>query len=157
VSRSLDRDCQRPLVPGARAELAPRLDLASFGDVTAQARGILVINLPDFVDAESADLAPPTEAATAAPTRSASCAARATRSTSTTRTATTARTVTPTRTLALCAPSEPRPRRFAIWAARAESLRPLPGFVIAHLFLMFLVLVTDVYACRVFLREAKPS
>jgi hypothetical protein len=157
VSRSLDRGCQRTLVPGARAELASRLDLASFGDVAAQARGILVVDLPDLVDAESADLAPPAEAATAAPAWSAAGAARATRSTSATRTAPTARTVTPTRTFALAAPAESCPRRFAIWAATAESLIPLPGFVIAHVCLRFLVLVTDVHACRVFPREAKPS
>jgi hypothetical protein len=154
VPRSLDRDCQRSLVPGARAELAPWLDLASLGDVAAQARGILVIDLPDLVDAESADLAPPTEAATATPARSAS-AARSTRSTPATRTAPTARTVTPTRTLALCAPSEPRPRRFAIWAASAVPHTPLSGFVVAHIVLVFpLPLVSGNHQCRVTLRTA---
>jgi hypothetical protein len=141
VSRSLDRDCQRTLVSSTRAELAPRLDLASLGDVAAEARGVLVIDLPDLVDAESADLAPPAEAATATSTRSAS---GATRATSATRTASTARTITPTGTLALGASSEPCPRRVAIWAASAKSLAPLPGFVIGHLFLMFLVLGTAI-------------
>ncbi len=116
MPRSLDRDCQRALVPGAGAELAARLDLASLGDVAAQARGVLVVDLPDLVDTESADLAPPAEAATAAPARSTS-AARAARATPATRTAPAARTVAPAGTLALCTPSETRPRRFAIWAA----------------------------------------
>ena len=146
MPRSLDGDGQRPLVPGARTELASRLDLASLGDVTAQARGILVIDFPDLVDAESADLAPPTEAATAAPARSAPSAARTTRSTSATRTAPTTRTVTPTWALALGAPAEPRSRRFAIRAAGAESLPPLPGFVIAHVVLILLVLDIDIYS-----------
>src|SRR5436190_24325354 len=107
MSRSLDCHCQRTLVSSARAELAPRLDLAPLRDVATQARGIFVIDLPDLVDAESADLAPPAEAATAAPTRSASAAGatRAAGATPATRTAPAART------LALGAPSESRPRR----------------------------------------------
>jgi hypothetical protein len=140
VSRSLDRNRQRTLVSGAGAKLAPRLDLASLRDVAAQARGIFVIDLPDLVDAESADLAPPAEAATTPP-RSAPAAARATRAARTTpatRTAPAARTVTPARTLALGTPSEPRPRRFAIWTASAVPYSPLSGFVIAHVALMLL-------------------
>jgi hypothetical protein len=135
VSRSLDRHCQRTLVSGARAELAPRLDLASLRDVAAQARGILVIDLPDLVDAESADLAPPAEAATAAPTRSASAAGatRAAGATPATRTAPAART------LALGAPSESRPRRFAIWTAPAVPHSPLSGFVVTHIVLVILL------------------
>jgi hypothetical protein len=140
VSRSLDRDCQRTLVPCARAELAPRLDLSSLRDVSPQARGILVIDFPDVVDAKSADLAPPAEAATTSPAGSASGAARAT---SATRTASSPRTVTAPRTLALCAPTEPRPRRFAIRAISAVSLVSLPGFVITHFVLMFLVLFIE--------------
>src|SRR3954463_9284025 len=107
MSRSLDCHCQRTLVSGARAELAPRLDLAALRDVATQARGIFVIDLPNLVDAESAHLAPPTEAATATPTRSAP-AARATRAARTapaTRTAPAARTVAPT------PPPPPPPRR----------------------------------------------
>jgi hypothetical protein len=137
VSRSLDRDCQRTLVPGAGAELTPWLDLASLGDVAAEARGVLVIDLPDLVDAESADLAPPTEAATATPARSTSAAARASRSTPATRTASAARTVATTRALALCAPSETSPWCIAIWAAPAVPLSPLSGFVFAHIVLVF--------------------
>jgi hypothetical protein len=139
VSRSLDSNGQRTLVPGASAELTPRLDFASLRDVAAQARGIFVIDLPDLVDAESADLAPPAEAAAATPTRSASAAraTRAARATPATGTAPAARTVTPTRTLALGTPSEPRPRRFAIWTASAVPHSPLSGFVVAHIVLVF--------------------
>lgn len=138
MPRSLDCDCQRALVPGAGAELAARLDLASLGDVTAQARGVLVVHLSDLVDAKSADFASPAKAATAAPARS----------TPATRTAPTAGTVAPAGTLAQCTASEARPRRFALGSACAKSLTPLPGFVIAHVFLVFLVLVTDVRSWR---------
>lgn len=144
MSRSLDRDRQRTLVLGAGAELAPRLDLASLGDVSPQARGILVIDFPDVVDAESADLAPPAEATTTAPAGSASGAARAT---SATRTASSPGTVIAPRTLALCAATESGPRRFAIRATPAVSLASLPGFVITHFVLMFLVLLIDVRSC----------
>ena len=147
MPRSLDRDSQRALVPGAGAEFAPRLNLASLGDVATQARSVLVVDLPDLVDAESADLAPPAEAATAAPARSTSTAWAA-RATPATGTAPTARTVAPAGTLALCTASEARPRRFALGSACAKSLTPLPGFVIAHAFLVFLVLVTDVRSWR---------
>jgi hypothetical protein len=140
VPRSLDRDRQRPLVPGAGAELAARLDLAALGDVAAQARSVLVVDLPDLVDTESADLAPPAKAATATPARS-TTAARATRAASATRTAPAARTIAPAGPLALCSSSETRPRRFAIWAARSVPLSPLPGFVIAHVVLVLLVLL----------------
>ena len=155
MSRSLDRHCQRTLVSGARAELAPRLDLASLRDVAAQARGILVIDLPDLVDAESADLAPPAEAATTTPTRSASAAwaTRAAWTTTATGTAPAAGTVTPTRTLALGAPSEPCPRRFAIWTAPAIPHSPLSGFVVAHIVLVIpLPHLGGNHQCRVTLR-----
>jgi hypothetical protein len=136
VSRSLDRDCQRTLVPGARAELAPRLDLASLGDVASEARGVLVIDLSDLVDAESADLAPPTEATAAAAARSASTTARAAWSTPATGTAPPARTVTSTRALALGTASETRPWCFTIWAATAVPVSPLSGLVVAHIVLV---------------------
>jgi hypothetical protein len=158
VSRSLDRNRQRTLVSGAGAKLAPRLDLASLRDVAAQARGIFVIDLPDLVDAESADLAPSAEAAATTPPRSAPAAARATRATRTTpatRTAPAARTVTPARTLALGTPSEPRPRRFAIWTASAVPYSPLSGFVVAHIVLVFpLPHLGGNHQCRVTLRTA---
>ena len=144
MPRSLDCDCQRELVPGAGAELAARLDLASLGDVTAQARGVLVVHLSDLVDAKSADFASPAKAATAAPARSTS----ATWAPPATRTALTAGAVAPAGTLAQCTASEARPRRFALGSACAKSLTPLPGFVIAHVFLVFLVLVTDVRSWR---------
>ena len=154
MPRSLDRDCQRTLVPGARAELAPWLDLASLGDVAAQARGILVIDLPDLVDAESADLAPPAEAATATPARSAS-ATRTAWTTPAARTAPAARTVAPARTLALGSPAEPRPRRFAIWTGSAVPHSPFPGFVVTHIVLVFpLPHVGGNHQCRVTLRTA---
>ncbi len=127
-------------MPGAGAEFAARLDLASLGDVATQTRSVLVVDLPDLVDAESADLAPPAEAATAAPARSTS-AAWAARATPATGTAPTARTVAPAGTLALCTASETRPRRFALRAATAESLAPSAGFVIAHVVLVLLVLL----------------
>ena len=136
MPRSLDRGGQRALVPGAGAELAAWLDLAAFGDVAAQARRVLVIDLPNLVDTEPADLAPPAKAAAATPTRPTS----APRAAAATRTAPPARTVVPTGPLALCSPSETRPRRFALWTARAVPLSPLPGFAIAHGVLMLLVL-----------------
>ncbi len=145
MPRSLDRDGQRALVPGAGAELAARLDLASLGDVAAQARSVLVVDLPDLVDTESADLAPPAKAATATSSRSTS-ATWAARATPATRTAPTGRPVPSAGTLALRTASETRPRRFAIWAAAAESLTPLPGFVIAHVVLMLPVLLIQVYS-----------
>jgi hypothetical protein len=138
VPRSLDCNGQRALVPGAGAELAARLDLASLGDVAAQARRVLVVDLPDLVDTEPADLASPAKAATAAPARSTS----ATRAAPAARTAPTARTIAPAGPLALCSPSETSPRRFALWATCAEPLSPLPGFVITHVVLMLLVLGT---------------
>ena len=96
MPRALDRDSQRALVPGAGAKLAARLDLASLGDVAAQARRVLVVDLPDVVDTEPADLASPTKAATAAPARSTS----ATRATPATRPAPSARTIAPAGPLA---------------------------------------------------------
>jgi hypothetical protein len=156
VSRSLDRDCQRTLVPGARAELSPRLDLTSLRNIAAQARGILVIDLPDLVDAKSADLAPPAEAATTTPARSAS-AARATRATPATWTAPTAGTVAPARTLALRTPAEPRPRRFPIRTDTAVPRSPLSGFVVTHSVLVFpLPHVGGNHQRRVTLRTAAP-
>ena len=135
MPRSLDSGGQRALVPGAGAELAARLDLASLGDVAAQARRVLVVDLPDLVDTESTDLAAAAKAAAATPARSTS-AARATRAAPATR------SVASAGPLALCSPSETRPRRFALWAAGAVPLSPLPGCVIAHVFLMLLVLCT---------------
>jgi hypothetical protein len=140
VPRSLDRNGQRALVPGAGTEFAARLDLASLGDVATQARSVLVVDLPDLVDAESADLAPPAEAATAAPARS-SPTAWAAGATPATGTSPAARTVAAAGTLALCTASETRPRRFALWTGRAESLTPLPRFVLAHVVLVLLVLL----------------
>lgn len=137
---SLDRDGQRALVPGAGAEFSARLDLASLGDVAAQTRSVLVVHLPDLIDAESADFAPPAKAATATPARSAppACAARAAPATGT---APTAGTIAPAGTLALCTAAKTRPRRFALRAASAESLAPSPGFVIAHIVFVLLVLL----------------
>jgi hypothetical protein len=136
MPRSLDRGGQRALVPGAGAELAARLDLASLGDVAAQARRVLVVDLPDFVDTESTDLASPTKAATAAPARSTPAA----RAAPATRTAP-ARTIAPAGPLALCSPSETCPRCFALRADRAKPFSPLPGFVITHVVLKLLILV----------------
>ena len=152
MSRSLDRNRQRTLVSGAGAKLAPRLDLASLRDVAAQARGIFVIDLPDLVDAESADLAPSAEAAATTPPRSATAAARTTRAA---RTTPPTRTAPAARTLALGTPSEPRPRRFAIWTASAVPYSPLSGFVVAHIVLVFpLPHLGGNHQCRVTLRTA---
>ena len=100
MPRALDRDSQRALVPGTGAELAARLDLASLGDVAAQARRVLVVDLSDLVDTEPANLASPAKAAAATPARPPS-AARATRAAPATRTASATRTIAPTGTLAL--------------------------------------------------------
>jgi len=140
VPRSLDRDGQRALVPGAGAEFAARLDLASLRDVATQPRSVLVVDLPDLVDAESADLASPAKAATATPARATPAAG----ATAATRTAPTAGTVAPAGTLALGTASETRPRRFAIRAVRAVPLTPLSGFVIAHVVFILLVQLIDV-------------
>ena len=140
MPRSLDCDGQRALVPGAGAELAARLDLASLGDVAAQARRVLVVDLSDLVDTEPANLASPAKAAATTPARSTS-AARATRAAPATRTAPTARAITPAGPLALRSPAETCPRRFAVWATSAKPLSPLPGCVIAHVLLMLLILV----------------
>jgi hypothetical protein len=140
MPRSLDRGGQRALVPGAGAELAARLDLASLGDVAAQARRVLVVDLPDLVDTEPADLAAPAKAAATTPARS-TPTARAPRTAPATRPAPAARAIASTGPLALGTPSETCPRRFALWATRAKSLSPLPGFVIAHIVLKLLILV----------------
>ena len=80
VPGSLNRHGQRPLVPGAGAQLPARLDLAPLREVAAQARNVLVVNDLHVVHAERADLATRHIAATAAPARSpgsATAAARA--------------------------------------------------------------------------------
>lgn len=56
VARTLDRNRQRSLVPGAGAELPPGLDLAPFADMATQASDVLVVNVTDVVNAEGADL-----------------------------------------------------------------------------------------------------
>jgi hypothetical protein len=145
MPRSLDRGGQRALVPGAGAELAARLDLASFGDVAAQARRVLVVDLPDLIDTEPADLTATAKAAAATPARSTS-AARATRAAPATRTTPAARTIAPAGPLALSSPAETCPRRFALWTARAVPLSPLAGFVIAHFVHILLLLGTDIYS-----------
>src|SRR6476619_2658196 len=63
MARPLQRDGQHALVPGARAGLTARLNLASVGDVTAQLARVLVVDLDDLVDAKRAD-ATATESAT---------------------------------------------------------------------------------------------
>ena len=64
VAGALDRHGQRALMPGAGAELAARFDLAPFANVPAEAPDILVIDVPDIVDAKGADLAAGGEAST---------------------------------------------------------------------------------------------
>jgi len=58
IAGALDCDRQRTLVAGACAELPSRLDLAPFPDMSPQPGDVLVIDVPDVVDAEGADLAP---------------------------------------------------------------------------------------------------
>ena len=116
-------------MPGTGAEFAPRLDLAALGDVAAQAWDVLVIDLADVVDAETADLAPPAEAAATAaawptPAR-------------TTRTAATRTAPGPTRTtgaLPLGASAKAATRGLAIGTAH-RALVVHSGFVVAHCFL----------------------
>ena len=57
LARALDRDGQAALMARAGAGLAPRLDLAALGDVAPQLVRLLVVDVLDLVDAESADLA----------------------------------------------------------------------------------------------------
>lgn len=137
MPRALDRDGQRALVPGAGTKLAARLDLAPLGDVAAQARGVLVIDLPDPVDAESTDLASPAKAATAAPAWPSSAATRTAPSPGT---APGAGTLTPAGTLSLSAASKPCPWRLTLGASRTKFLTPLSGFVFAHVVLVLLAL-----------------
>ena len=142
MPRPLDRGRQRALMPGARAKLASGFDLASLGNVAAQARGVLVVDLADLVDAEATDFAPSTEAATTATTRSTSTAARATSATWATWAAppagtVAARTIAAEWTVALCAGPEPGARRFTVWTAPTWAIDPLSWSVVAHCVLSF--------------------
>src|SRR3954471_12760658 len=65
VTGALQGDGEHALVPGARAGLATRLDLAAVGNVATQLARVLVIDLVDLVDAERTD-APATETAATA-------------------------------------------------------------------------------------------
>jgi hypothetical protein len=58
VASALDRNRERALMFGTGAQLAPRLDLAAFRQVTANVAEILVVDLTDVVGAEGANLAP---------------------------------------------------------------------------------------------------
>jgi hypothetical protein len=71
VARSFNRRCERALMLGTRAQLAPWLDLAALRDVSAQARNVLVVDFANVVDAEAADLPPSAETATTTPAWSA--------------------------------------------------------------------------------------
>ena len=155
MPRSLDCDCQRALVPGAGAELAARLDLASLGDVTAQARGVLVVDLADLVDAEAADFAPSAKAATTTTAaRSSSTGARAAASpwaAPATGAVVATGSIAAKRTVSLRAGSESGARRFPIGTAPTGAIEPLSWSVVAHVVLMFLFLPADIRCCRVIL------
>lgn len=56
VASPLYRHGQRALVTGACSQLPARLDLAALANVPPEARDVLVVNVPDVVDAERADL-----------------------------------------------------------------------------------------------------
>lgn len=58
VPGSLDSHGQRSLMPCTRTKLSSRFDLAAFANVAPQTSEILVIDVPDVIDAEGADLAP---------------------------------------------------------------------------------------------------
>ena len=117
-------------MPGAGAEFASRLDLAALGNVAAQARGVLVVDLADVVDAEAADFAPSTKAA--APTAAARSASRGARATSASWAALTAGTIAAERTVALRAGPEPGAWRLAFRSAPTRAIEPLSWSVIAH-------------------------
>src|SRR5436309_15435667 len=57
VSGALERDGEFPLMTGARAGLAARLDLGSLREVAAEAVDLLVVDQDGLVGAERADLA----------------------------------------------------------------------------------------------------
>ena len=64
VARALQGDGEHALVACTGTGLAARLDLASVGDVAAQAGRLFVVDVLDLVDAEGADT-PATEATAA--------------------------------------------------------------------------------------------
>ena len=57
VTRALERRGEHPLMLGAGAALATRVDLAAVADVAANAPDLFEVDLLDLVDAERADLA----------------------------------------------------------------------------------------------------
>jgi hypothetical protein len=74
VARTLDRDCQAALVPGARASAPTWQDLASVGDIALEALDVFVVGDTDFICAETTDF---TARDKFAPTTAARAAARA--------------------------------------------------------------------------------
>lgn len=62
---------------GTRSEFPTGLDLPPFADMPPQPGDVLVINVPDVVDAERADLAPRRVSAPAGPSSAATWSARA--------------------------------------------------------------------------------
>jgi len=65
MARALDRSGQRALVFGTGAGLAARLNLATLGNVTAEMREVLIVDLFDAIHTKGANLAARAEAATA--------------------------------------------------------------------------------------------
>ena len=116
-------------MPGAGAELASWLDLASLGNVAAQARGVLVVDLADVVDAEAADFAPSTKAAATATARSTPPAARATSASWAT---VTAGAIAAEWTVTLSTGPESGAWRFAFRSAPTWAIEPLTWSAIAH-------------------------
>ena len=142
-------------MPGARAELASRLDLASLGDVAPQTGGVLVVDLADLVDAEAANLASSPKAAT--PAAAARATSPATRATSArwaappTGAVVTTGTIAPERTVSLRAGTESGARRFALGTAPTGTIEPFSWSAVAHVVLMFLFLLVGIRCCRVIL------
>lgn len=131
-------------MPGTRTELASRLDLASLGDVAPQARGVLVVDLADLVDAEAADFFPSTEPASAASAWSTSTTARAAsagRAAPTTRAVAAAGTIATKGTITLRTRPESAARRVAVGSAptwrSTRAAAHLTWSVVAHHILSF--------------------
>lgn len=57
MASALDSYAQATLVASARSGFAARLDLAALGQVAAQSRHVLIVDLLDVIDAEGANLA----------------------------------------------------------------------------------------------------
>lgn len=125
MSGALDGDAEAALVSGAGACLAARFDLAALGEVAAQARHVLVVDILHAVYAEGANLAArdvavatatgtPTRAATG--TRATRAAEAATRPSAAATTSTATGPVSATAASALIATLRPTTLVTTLWA-----------------------------------------